>query len=156
MKEFYPSILEDSYITCKTIKDLDVLITENLIAENREKARKRYDYPVMDAHYFKSVLFINVPNHYKDAFLAEFRQFIKRHVVLNFSDNKMDEQELEGLKENYESLLVWYRSELMKDFQYEREHHQYVAGVYADLKVVEQNLISCEKDPFATPDVEEN
>ncbi|MCM3255581.1 hypothetical protein [Priestia aryabhattai] len=148
IKEFYPSILAEPTLRHELIKSFDEFIAENVIAKGREKVRRRYDYPELYTQYFKSVLFITLPNHLTDAFLEEYRQFIKTYVIHEITDNERDELELESLRKNYEEISGWFRSQLKMEFQLEREHHQHVAKIFADLKTVEQNLCLNKRNLF--------
>lgn len=129
-------------------KEQTDFLNELMLADSRERTRKWHDEPEMERKLFKSVIFLKIPESLKDVFYEEYRLFVTKYVLTEHTDEELDELNLEDLKRSRDHYEHWFRGELEKEFRIEKEHHQRVANIYADLKVLEQNLIQNKPDPF--------
>ena len=153
MEEFFPSIENNPSVNYRFAKDPEILKNNLIVAESRETTRKWYDEPSMEGWAFSSVVFLYIPEPLTKTFYEDYRQFIKTHISHEQSDTDLEELELEKLKEHRRRHEEMYREHLKKDFEYEQEHHRKVAKIYADLKVLEENLTHNNGEPF---DISEN
>lgn len=149
-KEYYSIILEDMNISYEPLEELDYLISESMVAENQEKNRKYHEYPEFKSENFKSLAVLTVKKQYKYAFLNEFSHFIKMYVDNQLSEDEMEEKLVSDYKRKFDNLSIWFRYELLKEYKNMQMHHRETAKVYADLKVLEQNLMENKKDLFNT------